>query len=296
MTVHEHVVAARERLSIAGISVPDAARDAEFLARHLLRWDRATFLVRRHEMHPTSFDVDFGRLVERRAAREPVFLIVGTREFWGLEFEISHDTLVPRPETELIVEHTLRTLGSADEGRWIVDVGTGCGCVAIAIATERPSARIVATDVSSAALRLALRNARRHGVNDRIAFVQTDLLGSIAPRVDLIVSNPPYVESRSIASLMPEVRAHEPHVALDGGADGLSIIRRLLVQAATCLRPGARLLFEFGDGQHTLVADAVRAVHSLELVGVRDDLQGIPRVAVVERRRISEPNPVEDTR
>lgn len=296
MTLREHVIAAKARLTLAGVPDPDAAHDAEYLARHVLHWDRAAYVVRRHDTLPPRFDADYARVIERRAAREPVSLILGTREFWGLEFEVSGATLTPRPETELLVECALRTHDPTDHRAWIVDVGTGCGCLAIAIATERPRARIVATDASFAALRVACRNARRHGVDDRVTFLQTDVLGSLVPHVDLdlIVSNPPYVESGAIAELAPEVRVHEPRLALDGGPDGMAVIHRLLDQAATRLRPGAQLLFEFGAGQVSRVTDAVRAVRPLEFQGVHDDLRGIPRVAVVKRRRDREPDLAEE--
>ena len=286
MTVHDLVVDAGGRLGRAGIRQSEARLDAEALARRLLGWDRARFLASRGDEAPVGFPEHYDRLIRRRERREPTPYITGSKEFWGLDFEVSSDVLIPRPETEFLVEEALacwRALPSDVHRPFIVDVGTGSGCVAVALAHEILSARIVATDISPSALDVARRNAERHGVAERIHFVQTDFLAGIQDSADLIVSNPPYVPRAHAAGLSPEVREFEPHVALFGGPDGLEKQQMLLGQAAERLAPSGYLLVEFGDGQE----DALRALTtrwpSLRIVRVRNDLQDIPRTMVLTR-------------
>jgi release factor glutamine methyltransferase len=283
MTLHEHVSRARERLERAGIRHDEAALDAEILARHLLGWDRATFLVRRHETTDEPFDTSYSALVSRRARRQPLHQIVGHREFWGLEFEISPHVLIPRPETELIVEEAVARFSSKPPRR-VIDVGTGSGCLAIALALEFPGARLVATDLSAAALEVARRNAQRHRVADRVQLVECSLLSRVNGAADLIVSNPPYVPAPSAQGLAPEVRDHEPAVALFGGVDGLDAIRGLLRQAPAHLAPAGCLIFEFGMGQAQDVQALIEREPELRLARICSDLQGIDRVAVVDRQ------------
>ena len=202
----------------------------------------------------------------------------------GLEFEVTSEVLSPRPETEFIVEEALACLRTAGARPpvTLVDVGTGSGCLAISLARELPGARVLATDVSEAALAVAARNARRHGVDERVEFRRVSLLDGITETLHLIVSNPPYVATGDIRGLPPEVREFEPFVALDGGADGLDLIRELLRSASTALEPGGWLIFEFGYGQEDGVREAI-AGSGLELVRIREDLQGIPRTAVTRK-------------
>ena len=279
-SVHDAVAEAARRLEAAGLSARDARFDAEVLARHVLGWDRAAFFTYGRDAAAAGFPERFAQLIERRARREPVAYITGRREFMGLEFEVTADVLIPRPETELTVEAALEAARQLP-GTPIIDVGTGSGCIAIALAVALPDARVVATDVSLRALHMARRNAVRHGVAGRVRFVRTNLLDGLHTR-GLVVSNPPYVPNAAAAALQPEVGAHEPGVALYGGADGLDIVRELLSSAANHVTPGSRLIFEFGDGQEDQVRDAAaeRGWHMLE---VRDDLQGIARVAVLAR-------------
>ncbi|HEY3382711.1 MAG TPA: peptide chain release factor N(5)-glutamine methyltransferase [Vicinamibacterales bacterium] len=296
MTLNELVLTARKRLTDADIGLDQAAMDASLLAREVLGWDLAKFLAHQTDTAPAGFADRFDTLVARRAAREPISEIIGRREFWGLDFEVGRDVLTPRPETEFIVEEAIACLAEgpaghtsgaatavrAGEGVTIVDVGTGCGCLAVCLAREFPAARIVATDISAAALAVAVRNARRHGVADRIQFHQASLLDGVDGPVSLIVSNPPYVPGRFIGGLPPEVRDHEPHVALDGGSDGLQLIAAIVDTAPPRLMPRGWLVMEFGYGQD----DDVRRIvgpSQLELVRIRDDLQGIPRTAVCRR-------------
>lgn len=284
MTLHDHVTAARDRLIRAGIRGESAELDAEVLARHVLGWDRAAYLSNRHDAIPPPFEARYAGLVARRERREPVPFITGHREFWGLDFEVTRDVLIPRPETELIVEETLTLVGRRASAEWsIVDAGTGCGCIAIALALEFPAARLTGTDISPAALSVASRNAAGHGVGDRIAWVETSFLAGLDESPDLIVSNPPYVPAAAAPALQPEVRDYEPAVALVGGTDGLEGLRELVTQAAAHLRPGGWLVVEFGLGQEDPFRALVEACPALSVVSVREDLQGIARTAVVQR-------------
>jgi release factor glutamine methyltransferase len=279
-SVHDRIAAAREALLRAGLAPTDAAVDASVLARHALGWDRATLVVRGRETPPPSFDRSFDEFVARRAAREPVALITGTREFWGLDFEVTSDVLVPRPETEFIIEEALAEFDDGPET--VIDIGTGTGCLAIALAREFPGARIIATDVSGAALEVARRNAAHHGVNRRIAFVRTNFLTGIRTRADLIVSNPPYVPESAAPALAPEIVGYEPHIALFGGEDGLAPIRTILATAQHSLTRGGKLILEFGLGQEPEVTELATA-GGWEVLRVRDDLHGIARTIVLGR-------------
>ena len=258
------------------------------LARQVLGWDRARFLADRHEAATTTFLLNYEHYVARRMRREPISYIIGTREFWSLDFEVTPDVLIPRPETELIVEEALdkgrsfetRTGGGKGTRPLFYDVGTGSGVLAIVLAREFPDARVIATDISSHALNVARRNAARHGVAERITFVETSFLDGLDERADLIVSNPPYVPSLSAPALTPEVRDYEPGVAVFGGDDGLEGLRRVLEDSASRLVPGGWLIVEFGYGQDDAVAELVKASPALSLVKIRGDLQDIPRTVV----------------
>ena len=294
MTLQEHVHRGRLRLEQAGVDANEAGLDAELLAREVLGWDLAAVLARSHEPAPDGFPARYDALISRRERREPISYILGRREFWGLDFEVGPGVLTPRPETEFVVEEAIERFAGARHAKVgadaplvsahpsrVADVGTGSGCLAISLALEFRAARLVATDISTAALDVARRNATRHRVGDRIELSRTSLLTGVAGPFDLIVSNPPYVASGDIADLPPEVRDYEPREALDGGTDGLDVIRTLLAEAGSRLVSGGWLVFEFGFGQEEGVKDAVARVPRLRLDRVRADLQGIPRTAVV---------------
>ena len=282
LTIHDLVQGARDRFMNAGISADLAALDAEVLARQVLGWDRARFLTERNGTASSVFLLKYEPLVARRERREPVSYILGTREFWGLPFEVGPDVLIPRPETEFVVEEALKVI-ARDSNPVIVDVGTGSGCIAIALVRELPGARAIATDLSKHALDVARRNAERHGVANRITFVETSFLDGVDAGIDLVVSNPPYVPSVSERGLTPEVRDYEPAIALFGGEDGLEGLRSVLEGAAKKLSPGGWLVMEFGCGQDDCVADLVAGVDGLDLVTIRHDLQDIPRTVVCRR-------------
>jgi release factor glutamine methyltransferase len=280
-SVHDAIAAARRALADAGIAPDDAALDAEVLARHALGWDRAALISRGREEPPREFEERFAPLIRRRAAREPVAYITGVREFWGRDVEVSPDVLIPRPETELIVEEALEAARQQNR-RTIVDVGTGSGCLAVTLALELPEARVIATDISSAALRMARRNAERHRVSERITFVLTNILAGVEVPLDLIVANPPYMPLEIEPTLQPEVAKYEPRQALYAGEDGLDAYRGLFPGAAARLADEGRLVVEFGFGQEEDIR-ALAGTAGLTVLRVKPDLQGIPRVAVLGR-------------
>jgi release factor glutamine methyltransferase len=282
-TIHARVALARNGLERAGVSHAEAGLDARLLAQFVLGWDATRLLAHGNETPPPGFAARYEALVGRRARREPLAYITGEKEFWNLTFEVSPAVLIPRPETEILVEAALERFPEEDRPLSIADICTGSGCLAVALARERPRAEVTATDVSADALDVARRNAARHGVAGRLHFVGTDLLDGILGPFQLIVANPPYVPERDMATLAPEVRDHEPAVALRGGDDGLSIIRRLLGQAAERLAAGGSLIVEFGFGEDEAVRGLISRVASLRMIELRRDLQGIPRVAIVAR-------------
>jgi release factor glutamine methyltransferase len=282
-SLNQRLGEARDAFAKAGIRPDEAALDAEVLARSVLGWDRAAVLTHGPDPTPADFDSRFHPLVARRAAREPVAYIVGHREFWGLEFEVNTDVLIPRPETEILVEEAITWARGHANCRRIIDVCTGSGCIAIALALEVLEAEIIATDSSAAALAVARRNALRHGVDSRITFMQTDLLEDLEEAAEVIVSNPPYVPHSDAEGLQPEVAVYEPAAALYGGeGDGLDVVRRLFAAAPKNLAGEGHLVIEFGFGQDEQVQEAARQA-GWEITRVRNDLQGIPRVAVLRR-------------
>lgn len=283
ITIHQHVAGARGRFRDAGLSTRGAELDARLLAQFVLGWTAERFLISGGDPEPPDFASRYEALVARRAGREPLAYIVGQQEFWGLAFEVSPAVLIPRHETELIVEAALELFPGKDRPFKAIDVCTGSGNVGIALASERPAARIVATDISEVALDVARQNAARHGVADRIVFHCGDLLDGIDGAFDLITGNPPYVAERDKRGLQPEVRDHEPDVALFGGSDGFHLVDRLVTSAVNYLKPGGYLLCEFGLGQDDQVEALVAATSHLKLIELRRDLQGIARTLVVER-------------
>jgi release factor glutamine methyltransferase len=281
MTLQEALTEASTRIT---------RRDAETLFAHLLSCDRAwLFAHPETELTPAHLEA-FRTLSARRAAHEPLQHLTGTQEFYGLSLRVTRDTLIPRPETELLVESVLTWIDAqigAHPHRTtprILDIGTGTGAIALALATHLPTADITATDISPAALDIARDNAERLHLSDRIHFLLSDLL--TAPQLnagapfDVIVSNPPYVALADAATLQPEVVAHEPHTALFAGEHGLDIYRRLIPAAQTALAPNGLLALEFGFGQR----EPLRALLS-DWHGVRflNDYAGIPRIALATR-------------
>jgi len=281
---------ARARLVAAGIPQDEASIDVDLYACSILSWDRARLLADRQGPRPEGLEPQLSEWIARRERHEPTAYIVGVREFWGLDFETTPAVLIPRPETELIVEEALALVRGGRLGnparsgsRRVGDIGTGSGCVAVALASELPDCCVVASDISADAVVVAKRNATRHGVADRIEFVTTSYLDGIDGPFDLLTANPPYVQDGDRPALGRGV-LHEPGVALFGGARGFRDIGGVLDAAAGTLVSGGYLVMEFGYGQEEGVASLVQARDTLSLERVRQDLQGIPRTAIIRHR------------
>ena len=280
--ISDRLAQARAQLVEAGIAPADAAIDVDLYARTLLGWDKARLLAEQKTARADMLGPRFAEWIERRGRREPSAYIVGVREFWGLDFRVTPDVLIPRPETEFIVEESLPLLRGLDAPR-VADIGTGSGILAVSLAVEIPRAAIVASDISASALAVARINAAAYGVADRISFVTTSYLDGVPGPFDVIVSNPPYVKDGDKPALSRDVR-HEPEVALFGGADGLHHVAAVLDTAARMLVPGGWLLMEFGYGQEDDVRALAAARPPLRLDRIRDDLQGIARTAIMQRQ------------
>jgi release factor glutamine methyltransferase len=285
VTYQECASGAARRLEQAGLAPDDARIDAAVLARAALGWDTARWLAEQRMEAPAAFAARFDESIARRARREPVAYITGTREFFGRPFLVTPAVLIPRPETEVVVTSALACLDEiAEQAPLVVDVGTGSGCLAITLAAERPGLRVVGTDVSASALQVAAANASRLGVSSRVTFREAQLLSGVDERPHLIVSNPPYVCEADRAVLPPDVARYEPALALFAGADGLDVIRALVDAASRSLMRGGRLVVEFGAGQAEAVRRLIDDAEGLELRAVLADLASRPRVVVAARR------------
>ena len=276
--------AGARRLEAAEVDSPRLS--AELLLGRALGCDRAALTARSEDAVPPERARVFEGLVARRASREPIQHILGRTEFWSMSFLTDRRALIPRPETELLVEMALAFLRGRVRPE-IADIGTGTGCIALALAHELPEAAVTASDASAEALALAGENARLNGLEGRVRFLRGDmaqpfLAAGLAGRFDVILSNPPYIPCGEIASLQAEVRDHDPRAALDGGVDGLDAYRRLLRETPALLRPEGALMMELGAGQAGgVVALAIDAGWRVERVA--RDLQGIDRVVIVRR-------------
>ncbi len=263
----------------------DARRDASTLLMHTLACDHA-FLIAHHDdvLAPDAL-AQFRLAVERRGRGEPLQYITNQQEFYGLPFEVTPAVLIPRPETELLVETALELLRATRAPR-LCDVGTGSGCISIALLHERTDARAIGLDISPAALGVAARNAARHSVGARLQLVASDCFAALDPAhatCNIIVSNPPYVAEADVPGLQREVRDYEPRGALTPGGDGLALIRRLLADAPPFLAPNGHLLIEIGYEQHEAVTRLIDP-RMWTLLDIHRDLQGIPRVVALRLR------------
>jgi release factor glutamine methyltransferase len=281
MTIATVLGTAVECLSEVGCSTPQL--DAEVLLAHTLNKDRTWLYTHFTAQLQADQQEQFFELVARRKQREPVAYIIGRKEFFGLEFLVNSATLIPRPETELLVETALQ-LTSPDDRLAIADIGTGSGCIAIALAKYLPRAALFAVDLSAEALQVARQNAGRHQVSDRLTFLLGNLLEPLPTPVDLIVSNPPYVSQVDLKtpSTSPEVQQYEPRLALDGGDDGLALIRQLLAQAKKKLEPKGKLLVEIGSRQGMAVRQLAESCFPQADLQIRKDLAGLDRLLVVQ--------------
>jgi release factor glutamine methyltransferase len=285
LSLQELLRTATHVLTEAGI--PDGRREAEALIAHFLTCTRLDL----YRADPVSLDRDqqeaFKDLIRRRALREPLQYILGMQEFWGLEFRVTTDTLIPRPETELLIEAAMEQFGRPEQPITLVDLCTGTGCLAVTLGRLYPAARILATDRSPAALDVARSNALRHGMTGRIEFLEGDLLDPLASmglheRIDAMTANPPYVPAEELDRLQPEVRFHEPRLALNGGCDGLDYYRRILPGALEFVRPGGRLVLEVGIRQAAPVWEMAEQ-NGWRIDQIKKDLAGIDRVIVLTK-------------
>lgn len=266
---------------LAGLALDDPRREARLLVKYATGLDEARQITHPDQIltPPQIQAVDM--MAARRAAGEPLSRILGRREFYGLEFELSPATLDPRFETELLVDLALDFLQSRADPVSILDLGTGTGCIPIALLTQQPRLRAVAVDISPDALAVTATNARTHGVIDRLALVQSDWFSALSNVMfDLVISNPPYIPIGDIAGLQIEVQGFDPHLALAGGVDGLDPYRVIFGHLARYLKPGGRGLFEIGMGQRDEIAQ-IAMQSGLDVTGIWNDDAGVPRVVGV---------------
>lgn len=284
MTIAETLKQASEHLRAA--SVPNDVLDAQTLLAEALGQDRTYLIVNFNQQLDDELLAKYLTLIERRAAGEPLQYITGHQQFFGLEFEVTPDVLIPRPETELIIEETIRLVEQHQIAEpLIVDVGTGSGCIAVTLARELKTARVIACDISPAALQVARRNGARNELEDRVEFVESDLLAAFLEScfADFIISNPPYIAEKELPMLQREVRDWEPHLALTDQSDGLSFYRRLLADSPSRLKTGGYLICELGYSQ----SEAVLALVDPQIwqeARLLDDLQGIPRTLALQKK------------
>jgi release factor glutamine methyltransferase len=280
----------REALKLAvaelrAANVPSPVLAAELLLMHVVSASRAWVYAHIDDPLDSAAAEQYRALIAKRATGTPTQYLTGIQEFWGMEIEVTPDVLIPRPETEHVVEVTLARLGQerSREALRVVDVGTGSGCIALALARELPGASIFATDISLRALAVARRNAAHHDLADRIAFVEASLLAPFPPRsLDVVVSNPPYVSRKDAASLAREVREHEPHLALFAGEKGMEVYPALIAEAGERLVAGGLLVLELGYDVSERV-EALLDTDEWREINITSDLAGIPRVIAANR-------------
>ena len=283
-----------QRLKLAGL--PQPRWEAEQLLANAAQTTRLQLYVRLKETTPADGLQKARQLFKARASRTPLQYLIGVQEFWGLPFEVTPDVLIPRPETEILVEEVLKRFKDRNRTRplFLLDVGTGSGCISIALAVELPGARFLASDLSWKALAVARRNARQLGVARQITFIQGDLLEPIqfslrherpaGGRVDAIICNPPYISSPELENLEPEVRDHEPRLALNGGPDGQEICRRVIAQAPDYLKSEGYLLMEVGYQQALPLKQWIFQAGLPWKIEIQKDLSGVERVLVLSKK------------
>lgn len=283
------VEAARRALTarLKSAAVDSAELDARLLTGRALGLDLTGMIKAAQRQLTADESVRLEDFARRRLAGEPVARIVGEKEFWGLSLQLSPATLVPRPDTETVVElalELLRSGGSLDRPLRIADLGTGTGAILLALLSELPAATGIGTDISEAALQTAAANAARAGLWDRATFIACDYANGLSGTFDLIVSNPPYIRTADIDGLTAEVKKYDPLAALDGGADGLDAYRVLIPQAAGLLAPGAPLVVEAGEGQSKDIRDLMTSAGLAPAIAPKADLAGIPRAVAGHKK------------
>jgi release factor glutamine methyltransferase len=283
VSIAEAISEAAQTLRQGG--VPEARREAGSLLEHVIDRDRTFIITHAEDLITPEERQRFRECVSRRAEGEPLQYITGRQAFFGLDFEVTKDVLIPRPETELLVETALTLVDKGPLVPSICDVGTGSGCIAVALLHEHQRATAVGIDLSIEGIQIARRNALRHSVAERISFLVADCLSALGtgkPIFDLVVSNPPYVAASALDGLQREVRDHEPRLALTPGVDGLTIIRRLLLDSGAFVKAGGHLLMEIGFDQGEAVERLVDRT-SWKFLDIHKDLQGIPRIVALQK-------------
>lgn len=282
-------VLAEARLMLEQAGIESAAQEACWIVEHVLRLPAHRMIADRDRLLSHAELLATRGLVRRRVGREPLQYILGTQEFCGLEFAVNEAVLIPRPETELLVEYVAQRI-PVERQATVVDVCTGSGCIAVAIARLRPRARVIATDLSRPSLDVARQNAARHAVCQRITWLEGDTLGPLVKEglegtIDVIVSNPPYIAEDEWATLQPEVRLFEPRAALVAGPQGTELHERLLRESSRYLLPGGELIMEIGAGQALAIRRIVDQIPGYRFRRSIYDAAGLERVVVVERVR-----------
>jgi release factor glutamine methyltransferase len=273
-------------LSTAGIT--DARLDAEVLLSHIIRKDRVWLITHRDDVLDDKNRRDFDEAIRRRTKREPLQHIIGNQEFWGLEFKVTPDVLIPRPETEFIIEAALAIVQDRNRPARIIDLCTGSGCIAVSLAKELTAAHVIATDASEKSLAVARENARNHSVADRIRFLEGDLFEpleelDIRGQIDIIVSNPPYVRESDLPALQSEVKDYEPLMALIAGPEGTEMAREIIKHATEYLNKNGALIMEMGLGQAGALTRMTEATGAYSKPEILKDLAGIDRVIVAKK-------------
>lgn len=275
MTRGEALILATQRLQAAGIESPE--REARYLLSYALQCEALELIIRPKVILNEDEEITFTSWLARRAQREPLARIHGLREFWGMPFGLNEATLEPRPDTETLIECILKKVPLLSTSLRILDIGTGTGCILLSLLKEYEQAEGVATDKSARALQAAKHNAVQLGLKDRATFIETNWADGVTGPFDVVVSNPPYITTKEMETLQPEVRLFDPDLALDGGEDGLDPYRVILPAAYGLLNAGGLLAVEVGHTQASAVAELFKQ-HGFKDVGVREDLQHIPRV------------------
>jgi release factor glutamine methyltransferase len=284
MTIRELYRETVQRLQAGGIE--EAEIEAALLLGRLLGLSRSQLVLAGEQPVSAATTRNWEELLTRRLGREPLAYILGEWEFWSLPFEVTPAVLIPRPETELLLETALEALKAGPGTVRLLDLGAGSGIIPVVLARELPQAAVYSLDCSCAALAVAARNARRNGVAGRVRFIASDWLQGIRrhPSFDAVISNPPYIDCGALADLQPEVRDFEPHLALDGGRNGLDVIAHLGREIAGVLKPGGRLFMEIGFDQGETAADIFKAAGDYRDIRVRRDYAGHPRILEARKK------------
>jgi release factor glutamine methyltransferase len=263
---------------------PSPRLDAEVFLMRILGMDRLQLCMQPERELSQEEAGGFARWVERRRLGEPVAYILGDKEFWSLRFEVGREVLIPRPETECLIEEVLRSYRPPGEALRVLDIGTGSGAIGVVLARELPAARVAATDISPGALAVARRNALSHGVADRMEFFQGDLFAAVFGDLDIICSNPPYIQEDQYDLLPAGIRNFEPPKALIAGPDGVAFHRKIIREGAHRLKAGGRIFLEIGEGQREMVEALFRGDGGYDDISFRKDYGGIDRVASARKK------------